>query len=228
MYIKKVYYLIIMGIFIVGLLGQVIFADDIPEDVLVQISLRVSQLDDLDISEKADLQDKLLERLREGELLAEDLLNELDKIIELQLKLQSGDTIQNIILAGINGVDQEAIKELMNGSHEKELEDVTKEINEALENGVDAEKINEILKARYTEQNMELIENALKNAANNQEKNENKEKNKNGKEDENKDDEDEDEDEDEDKEIDIDDDDEDEDEEQRAGQNESENKQGRD
>lgn len=165
---KRVLYLTLILVLIIIIPGQVILADetDVDKDLIVQISLQVSKMN-LSQEEKVELQERLLELVYEGQINAEDLLNELN-IIQKQNTYQYVESIQLMVMVGVKGIDRGLVVEIRENIGQEEMRKLATEINDAIEKGLNGDRINEILQNREMLQNMEQVREALQKAVSEQ------------------------------------------------------------
>ncbi len=153
-------FLLLLLVFSVMLgMGEVVQALSIDNEVVAELTMKISRAEGLDREEKEELLNTILEGIYAGQIVQEELLNNIDHVINDY----GDDAVEYIkleILSSNIGIKQE-VQNFMVGLPDKDVEEIAEIINEALEEGLAQAELSELL--QNNQGNLESLEEKVEN-----------------------------------------------------------------
>lgn len=140
-------------------MGEVGQALSLNNEVVAELTMKISRAEGLDQEEKEELLNTILEGIYAGQIVQEELLNNIDHIINDY----GDDAVEYIkleILSSNIGIKQE-VQNFMVGLPDKDVEEIAEIINEALEEGLTQAELSELL--QNNQGNLESLEEKVEN-----------------------------------------------------------------
>ena len=153
-------FLLLLLVFSVMLgMGEMVQALSIDNEVVAELTMKISRAEGLDREEKEELLNTILEGIYAGQIVQEELLNNIDHVINDY----GDDAVEYIkleILSSNIGIKQE-VQNFMVGLPDKDVEEIAEIINEALEEGLAQAELSELL--QNNQGNLESLEEKVEN-----------------------------------------------------------------
>lgn len=153
-------FLLVLLVFSVMLgMGEVVQALSIDNEVVAELTMKISRAEGLDREEKEELLNTILEGIYAGQIVQEELINNIDHVINDY----GDDAVEYIkleILSSNIGIKQE-VQNFMVGLPDKDVEEIAEIINEALEEGLAQAELSELL--QNNQGNLESLEEKVEN-----------------------------------------------------------------
>lgn len=153
-------FLLLLLVFSVMLgMGEVVQALSIDNEVVAELTMKISRTGELDQEEKEELLNTILEGIYAGQIVQEELLNNIDHVINDY----GDDAVEYIkleILSSNIGIKQE-VQNFIVGLSDEDVEEIAEIINEALGEGLAQAELSELL--QKNQGNLESLEEKVEN-----------------------------------------------------------------